>query len=52
MSTFKLEVESDIEEENDFEDDSLQIIHYKDEFFHTQINEIASRDDNKGLFYL
>ena len=52
MSTFRLEVESDIDEEEDFEDDSLQILHDKDTFFYTQINEIASIDVNKGIFYL
>ena len=52
MSTFRLEVESDIEGDDNFEDDSLQILHDKDTFFYTQINEIASIDVNKGIFYL
>ena len=54
MSTFRLEAESDIDEEEDFDGDSLWILHDndKDTFFNTQINAIASRDVNEGLLYL
>ena len=54
MSTFRLEAESDIDEEEDFDCDSLWILHDndKDTFFNTQINAIASRDVNEGLLYL
>ena len=51
ISTFRLEVESDIEKRT-----TLMMIHYilhdKDAFFYTQINQIACRDVNEGPFYL
>ena len=42
MSTFRLEVESDIDEEEGLEDDSIWILHDndKDTFFNTRINEM------------